>query len=540
MTNSSKREKRALLSVFNKEGIDTFAKGLVEAGYEIVSSGGTSKYLIEKGIAVTDVAEITGAPAMLGHRVVTLHPKIHGGLLATDTPEHDVERAELGIPWIELVCGDLYPLQEAISEGKTDAEITEMVDMGGPALLASAAKGDRIVVCDPADRTRVLEWVKEGEPDGETFRRQLRAKADFIVSSYRLLTARHFGNGEFEGITGTRVVECKGENAPQSPAGFYSADTGDPLALGAFTFLEGSPLSYNNWCDVDRSLKVLVSAVSAYRLSDIEDSKVIIGVKHGNPCGVGVRFGSDTKEATKVMVESDPLSLFGGLVISNFAIGVDEATILVQHMTDEAPKRILDAVVAPGFSPEALEMLRRKKGGCRFLVNEALGDERLAPTTGARMLRPVRGGFLAQGEYEFILDWNHEELQITGEVDEATKKDLLLAWAIGSRSNSNTITIVKDGQLLGNGTGQQSRVDAAKLALARAVDRGHDLSGASAYSDSFFPFPDGPLTLTDAGVTAIFATRGSINDEKVAGAVKGAGASFVTLPDSIARGFFGH
>lgn len=532
------REKRALISVFHKEGIEDFAKGLVSEGYEIVSSGGTAKYLREKGIEVTDAANITGVPAILGHRVVTLHPKIHGGLLAT--PEHDAEREEHGIPWFELVCVDLYPLANAIKEGKTDAEVTEMIDIGGPTMISAAAKGGRIVVCDPGDRERVIAWIKEGEPEGAAFRRELAAKADFIVSSYRLLTARHFGDGVYEGITGTLVAEGKGENASQSPAGLYSGGTDDPLALDKFTMLEGATLSYNNWCDVDRSLMTLVAAASAFKLAGKDDAKVIIGVKHGNPCGASVRFGSDTAGATKAMVEGDPLSLFGGTVISNFAIDAAEAEILVAHMAGEAPKRILDCMIAPSFTEEAMTLLRRKNGACRFLVNEALGDERLRPTEGARMLRPVRGGFLAQGAYEFILDWNHEELEANGEVSEEVKIDMLLSWAIGSRSNSNTITIVKDGMLLGNGTGQQSRVDAAKLAITRATDRGHDLTGAVAYSDSFFPFPDGPLTLTDAGISAIFATRGSLNDEKVKEAVIEAGAAFVTLPDSIARGFFGH
>ena len=539
MSNTS-REKRALISVFHKERIEEFAKALVEEGYEIVSSGGTAKYLGEHGVSVVDVAEITGAPAILGHRVVTLDPKIHGGLLATATKEHDTERAEHGIPWFELVCVDLYPLAEAIKAGKTDAEVTEMIDIGGPTMISGAAKGGRIVVCDPLDRERVIAWIKDGEPEGAAFRQQLAAKADFVVSSYRLLTAKHFSNGQYEGITGVRVAEAKGENASQSPAGLYSAGTDDPLALDTFNMIEGAALSYNNWCDVDRSLKTLVAMVAGYQALGKDDAKVIIGVKHGNPCGVGVRFGDDTTGAATALVDGDPLSLFGGLVIANFPITKAEAKVLAEHQKGDAPKRILDAVVAPSFTSEAFEILGRKNGACRFLENPALGDERLRPTSDARMLRPVRGGFLAQGEYEYILDWDDPDLATTAELSEGQKNDIVMAWAIGSRSNSNTITIVKDGMLLGNGTGQQSRVDAAKLAIARATDRGHGLAGAVAYSDSFFPFPDGPLTLTDAGITTIFATSGSVNDETVAEAVKEAGATLVTIPDSSARGFFGH
>jgi phosphoribosylaminoimidazolecarboxamide formyltransferase/IMP cyclohydrolase len=538
MNVTTKESKKALISVFHKEGIEDFAKSLVELGYEIVSSGGTAKYLNEHGLVVTDVAKITGVPAILDHRVVTLDPKIHGGLLAKATDEHDQERQEQGIPWFDLVCVDLYPLAEAIAEGKSDQEVIEMIDIGGPTMISAARKGGRTVICDPSDRPRVVEWLKVGEPESEAFRRQLAAKADYVVSSYRLLTAKYFGDGLYEGQIGTLVVECKGENAPQSPAGLYSVGTSDPLALDKFKLLEGSALSYNNWCDVDRSLKTLTTIAAGYKNLNKTNLKIIIGVKHGNPCGVGSAV--DSAEATKLMVEGDPLSLFGGLVITNFAITKTEAEILISHETKEAPKRIIDAVVAPSFTNEAMEILRRKNGACRFLENSALGDSKLSMTSGAKMLRPVRGGFLAQGEYEFILDWNSPDLEVSSELSESIKLDMTLAWAIGSRSNSNTITIVKDGQLLGNGTGQQSRVDAAKLSISRALDRGHSLAGSVAYSDSFFPFPDGPLTLTDAGVTAIFATRGSVNDEKVAKAVTDTGATLATLPDSLARGFFGH
>lgn len=530
-------DKKALISVYEKQGIETFAAELVKLGFEILSSGGTAKYLADRDVAVTDVAEITGMPAMLDHRVVTLHPKVHGGLLALPTAPHDTDRMEHGIPWIDLVCVDLYPLQTAIMERKTEAQIIEMIDVGGPTMLSSGAKGRRIVVCDPSDRRRVLDWLIAGRPEDEDFRRYLAAKADFVVSAYRLLSAQHFGNGVFDGKVGTRVVECKGENGPQSPAGLYSVGTGDPLALDRFELLEGTPLSYNNWCDLDRALTVATAISNTQWKLYPKWTALALGIKHGNPCGAGILVDGP-EAALKGMIEGDPLSLFGGLVLTNFSIERWRAEALVSHRS-EGSKRILDVVVAPSFTHDARDILRRKNGACRMLVNAELHERVLLMHT-CRRMRQVRGGFLMQGNYEYLLDFSDPELEVHGSALDENEMDLALAWAICSRSNSNTITIVKEGVLLGNGVGQQSRVDAAKLAVSRAQQRGHDLAGAVACSDSFFPFEDGALVLADAGITTIFATRGSVRDGEVATALEKRGVTFVTLPDTKARGFFGH
>lgn len=484
-------EKNALISVFNKDGIDEFVKRLVKLGYRIISSGGTAKFLKEKGVAVTDVAEITGMPAILDHHVVTLHPKVHGGLLAKKTPEHDAEREKHGIPLFDLVCVDLYPLERTL-EGSDEAKIIEMVDIGGPTMISSAAKGRRIVIADRADRESVLQWLESGKPEEEAMLRRLAAKADYMVSRYRLLSARYFGQGNFDGIIGERAASpFKGENAAQTPAHLYDTRTGDPLALPGFMQIEGAPLSYNNYADLDRLLQTGTHIAAAWKHNFGSIPAIALGVKHGNACGAAV--DDDPAGAAQKMIEGDAVAIFGGSILINREVNGAIAEALTRHKTDGGPKRILDSVIAPAFAPEAIEILSRKSGKCRLIVNEALKDEGLAALDTATRFRYVRGGFLTQANYAYVLDWNDPAMQYpAGNVSADAKRDLLLAWAIGCTSNSNTIVLAKEGKLLGNAVGQQSRVAVASLAVLRATDSGHALAGASAYSDSFFPFVDGP------------------------------------------------
>lgn len=532
------RQKYALLSVFNKDGINMFAEALIELGFKIISSGGTKKYLSEKGVEAMDVAEITGMPAILGHRLVTIHPKIIGGLLARDCEEHDAEREKHSIPWIDLLCVDLYPLADAIKEGKSDEEILESVDVGGPNMLAAASKGRRIVICDLAYRQKVIDWLKEGCLNEEEFLQHLGAKADSVVAKHRLDSARYFGNGEFDGMLGTRVAKCKGENGLQQAA-LYSCGTNDPLALDKLKQLDGAPLSFINWCDADRAVEA-ISTIERMFVGG-EASPIAIGMKHGNACGASVGFSKRTKDETvSEMIKGDSEAIFGGTVIVNFTIDAEHANILV-YEENGGTKRILDVVIAPSFTDQAQKILHRKSGRCRMLINPALGDERIIIPSGNKRRRPVRGGFLSQDDYQTIINWwDHPELECHGVLTPNMIQDLTLAIAIGSRSNSNTVTIVKDAKLIGNGTGQQSRVGAAKLAISRAKDRDHKVKGAVASTDSFFPFVDGPYILAKAGVIAVFATRGSIRDAEVVAAFKETGVVFVTLPDDIARGFCYH
>ncbi|MEI7512903.1 MAG: hypothetical protein WCK01_05610 [Candidatus Uhrbacteria bacterium] len=513
------RKQVALLSVFDKKGIVEFARELVALGFDLLSSGGTAKVLLDAGIAVTDVAELSGLPAILDHRVVTLVPQVHGGLLALDKPEHHAELAKINARWIDLCCVDLYPLKEEIArEGHTRESVIEKTDIGGPTMLRSAAKGRRITICDPEDRMKVIDWLKAGKPDADNFINALCAKVEGVIADYCLAAARYHSHGEIDGMVGTETLVPKyGENAWQSPAGLYKVHDDDPLALHRFQVVAGQPPSYNNLCDLERMLQTATHIAACFQ----KGVEIAIAVKHGNPCGAAFDL--------RKMIDGDKRAIFGGLVLTTFELDEELADVLLTHGMPEGTRRLLDGIIAPSFTSSAIDMLKRKGDKCRFIVNPALASLSLDRRD---RFRYVRGGFLMQPNYTFVpsgasvLDQNVE--------------DCLLAWAIGSTSNSNTITLVKDGMLIGNGVGQQDRVGCCELALKRARDAGHDPKGAVAYSDSFFPFEDGPNVLIDAGIRAIFATSGSVRDAQVREVCDKAGVRFYTLPDAEARGFYGH
>ena len=531
--------KTALLSVYHKKGIVDFARALTERGWDLMASGGTAKELIAAGLSVRDVGSIVGEP-ILGHRVVTLSREIHAGLLARELPEDEEELKKLGLPRIDLVCVDLYPLQEAISkEGSTRLSVIDMTDVGGPTMLHSAAKGERLVVSDPADRMRVIEWLDEGMPEREAFIDYLDAKADAVVAEYCLTASRYRSAGKFDGLVGELARACKyGENAWQTPAGLFKSGGGDPLALSNFTVIAGSDPSYNNFADIDRLLQTGTHIAAALDVNTGNVPLVAVGAKHGNACGASV--GASPKEVIEKMVSGDARAIFGGLVLLSFPVDKDAAeTILRSHMASGG-KRLLDGVIAPSFSEEAIDMLARKEGKCRLIGNPALGQLTAQSLNAEMRFRQVRGGFLRQPNYTYILDMKDARIEKEGTLAKEDEQDLLLAWAIGSTSNSNTVTLVRGGQLIGNGVGQQDRVGCCELAIKRARDAGHETAGAVAYSDSFFPFPDGPEVLAKAGIKAILASSGSVKDGEVKETCRKLGVALVLIPDAVGRGFFGH
>jgi len=558
------RQRTALISVYNKEGITDFAKELIILGWKIISSGGTAKHLSDAGISVTDVADITGMPPILSHRVVTLHPKIHGGLLALNTPEHLAELEKYKIPWIDMVCYDLYPLEEEINRsGATRESVIEKTDIGGPAALRSAAKGGRIVIGDVKDRERVIKWLKDGEPNREEFLNNLSAKAEMIVARYCSLSGEYHSKGEYKEIFGKKKLECAyGENAYQKPANLYEMAgqdlaKKDKLAIVNWQLVAGSPVSYNNICDLDRMLQTMTHIGAGFEKNFGKIPYIAIGAKHGNACGVGV--GENELETMGKMLRGDLRAIFGGLVMLNFNVDEKIAEELIHQYSGEG-RRLLDIVAAPSFSSEAVEILSRKKGKCRLLANPAILKAGLFSLDIAKRFRYVRGGFLEQPNYVFVPEISKNIVSVE------MLQDIILAWAIGCTSNSNTITIVKEGRLYGNGVGQQDRVGAAKLAIFRADDaqasldafsqslgsslhsatpsKKHaseaDLTNAVAYSDSFFPFPDAVEVLINRGIKTIFSTSGSINDEKILEFCKSRDVNLIMLPDAEARGFYQH
>ena len=536
-------KRTALISVYDKDGIADFARELISLGFTIYASGGTATHLAQSSIEVTDIAMLIGGEAILGHRVVTLSREVHAGLLARDIQEDLDELVHLGIPRIDLVCVDLYPLEEEIAkEGSTLESVIEKTDIGGPTMIRSAAKGQRIVICDPKDRHKVLDWLKS--PDTEhVLPGALAAKGEFKVSRYCMASAAYRSHGEYAGIFGKQTAVCKyGENAHQAPAALFSSETEDPLALDKFALVEGAPLSYNNYCDLDRLLQTMTHIAAAFSANMGGVDCIAIGAKHGNACGCAV---SDSEaDAIKRMMSGDPDAIFGGLIMTNFTITAENA----EHLTG----KMLDGVFAPAITTEARDMLRRKGDKCRFVINPALKGIDIKSLDTSKRFRYVRGGFLQQPNYTFVPDLRreihrsfdvkplHEYKIYGGELTDGLIADMLLAWAIGSTSNSNTITLVRQGMLIGNGVGQQDRVGAAKLAIERAKRSKHDVFSAVAYSDSFFPFPDGPQTLIEAGVTAILTSSGSIKDQLTIDLCNQRGVRLCMIADKTCRGFFGH
>ncbi len=331
-------------------------------------------------------------------------------------------------------------------------------------------------------------------------------------------------------------MECRyGENGYQKPAALYATDTVDPLGLDKFELIAGAAPSYNNLCDLDRLLQTTSHIAAGFERNRGSVPKIAVAVKHGNPCGASA--GQDVIEVIRKTIKGDTRAIFGGLVMTNFAASEEIAEELLSYLMPEGQRRLLDGIIGPSFDEKAVEMLGRKGDKCRFLANPAVEDLSLDM---AQRFRYVRGGYLAQPNYTFVMDFSSPEMEKTGEVSRQQEDDMLLAWAIGSTSNSNTVTLVKDGMLLGNGVGQQDRVGGCWLAVNRAKMAGHDTTGAAAYSDSFFPFVDGPEELAKAGVSAILATSGSVRDEDVKSFCVSKGIGLYMVPDSAGRGFFGH
>ena len=549
----------ALLSVYNKTDIEAFAAGLVELGWHVYASGGTARAIQEAGIEVTDIAELVGGQAILGHRVVSLSREISAGLLADKSSEADrAELEELNIPIIDLVCVDMYPLEEAIAKpGATKNDVITQTDIGGPTMLRSAAKGRRIVLSVAEQRQAVLDWLKAGKPDETEFLDKLAARAEYEAARYIAVSARYLGGREVSGYIAHKLTPTKyGENPQQAEAAFYADNrvAVDPLSLDQFEHVQGMERSFINMTDIDRLLQTLTHIAAGLDRNFGAVPKIAVGVKHGNACGAGV--ADTTTEALQKMLEGDTRAIFGGVVMINAAIDKAAAEALMHYAMDGDRPRLLDGVVGASVTDEALELLSRNK--LRVVVNPALARLNVNSIDGSRRIRPVRGGALEQPNYDFILDLSADYMQHHGDCSDQQKRDMILGWAVGCTSNSNTITLVKDGKLIGNGVGQQDRVGAGQLALTRTTtdmpnleDQGDKLilqvtldkkklQDCVAYSDSFFPFPDGPNLLAQAGITAILTSSGSVADEEVVKSLTERGVAVSMVPDKIGRGFYLH
>ena len=538
--------KCALISVYDKTGIPDFARELDKMGWKIIASGGTARAIAAAGVAVTDTAELVGGGAILGHRVVTLSREIHAGLLADLLKPEDVaELVRLDIPVLRMVVCGFYPLENAIAAADATVEsVIEQTDIGGPCMARSAAKGRRIIITRTEDRTPVLKMLKAGGDVSDKMLQTLRARAELVVAQYCLASATFQSGGKFAGITGEHVRDLRyGENPQQADASMFSCKTNDPLALDKFRVIEGNP-GFVNWTDVDRGLQTMTHTGAGMELNFGEVPLIAIGIKHGNPCGAAV--GSNPIKVVRKMAMGDSLALFGGVVMVNFRITQRIAEAMVTAGKDDGKKQSFDAVVAPSFTDGAIKILSKGGARCKLLVNPALETESANLDT-APLMRMTRGGWLIQPNHTHVLDLNDDNMVIHGERrDKKAEIDLILAWAINVTSNSNTITVVNDSMLLGNGVGQQARVWAAKLCVSRGIDAKHatQMKGAVATSDSFCPYPDAPEALINAGVTTIYSLSGSTapggGDSATIQRCEESDVTLYMFPNTMGRGFFMH
>jgi len=488
--------RRAIVSVSDKTGVEELARALDEAGCRIVSTGTTASAISEAGIPVTEVSALTGFPECLDGRVKTLHPAVHAGILADRRKASHVRQlADLGIAAFDLVVVNLYPFRQAVASGAGFEECVEKIDIGGPAMVRAAAKNHAsvAVVTDPADYGAVIEAAgKGGFEDGERLR--LAAKAFAHTAAYDAAVAEWISGGECAGGVFTRRSTLRyGEN-PHQAAALYTDGTG---GLAQAEQLGGKEMSYNNYQDVDAALR------AAY---DHAGPAVAV-VKHANPCGLAV--GEDVADAYRRAHACDPVSAYGGVIAANREVSADMAEAVVGVFTE--------AIAAPGFAPEALDILSRKKNLRILRVGE------LDPT---RDVRPISGGILLQDRD--LIDAPGDDpaswTLVSGDpADGPALRDLEFAWRAVRAVKSNAILLARDGASVGIGMGQVNRVDSCRLAVTRAGDRA---AGAVAASDAYFPFADGFEVLARAGVRAVVQPGGSIRDEEV---ISSARASSVTM-----------
>ncbi|MGJ9458379.1 bifunctional phosphoribosylaminoimidazolecarboxamide formyltransferase/IMP cyclohydrolase [Oceanobacillus sp. CF4.6] len=485
--------KRALISVSDKSNIEDFAKGLVEAGYEIISTGGTLRALVNAGIKAKAVDEITGFPEIMDGRVKTLHPLVHGGLLGKrSNPEHMKQMKENNISPIDVVVVNLYPFKQTLEkDGVSKEEIIENIDIGGPTMLRSAAKNfeDVAVVVDPSDYDSVLQAVQEEKIDKELLQ-QLAAKVFRHTANYDAMISQYFMGETKEEFPETYTVTYEkvqdlryGEN-PHQHAAFYKNPTDKSTSLATAKQLHGKELSYNNIQDASAALEILAEY----------NDPAAVAVKHMNPCGIGV--AETISGAFGRAYDADPISIFGGIVACNREIDAPTA--------EKLSEIFLEIVLAPGFTKDALEVLTRKKN-IRLLELELKKSE-----TVTKKLTTVSGGVLIQNSDNGTVTLEDLTVATKRKPTDAELENLLFAWKAVKHVKSNAILLAKDNQTIGVGAGQMNRIGSANIAIEQAGDKA---KGAVLASDAFFPMPDTVEAAVKAGITAIIQPGGSKRDQ---------------------------
>ncbi|WP_373144368.1 bifunctional phosphoribosylaminoimidazolecarboxamide formyltransferase/IMP cyclohydrolase [Clostridium sp. HGF2] len=486
--------KRALVSVSDKTNLVPFVSSLVELGYEIISTGGTKKALEAAGIKTIGISEVTDFPEIMDGRVKTLHPKVHGALLCVrDNPDHVRQIEELGIQYIDLVCVNLYPFKETVQKpGVSHEEIIENIDIGGPSMLRSASKNYKFipVLCDPSDYDAIVKELRENGETSLTTREYLAAKVFRHTASYDTMIASYLTERTGEKypekftITFDKVQELRyGENPHQSAA-FYKG-MNPQYSLANAKQLHGKELSYNNIQDGNAAIEIL---------KDFEGQPAVVGLKHMNPCGVGI--GKTIEEAWDKAYEADPVSIFGGIVAFNEPIHASVA--------EKLSKIFLEIIIAPAFDEDAFEILSKKKNIRLMQLDTSLEVNAKYKVTN------VNDGLLVQDIDDHKITAEDLRCVTNRKPTEEELEQLLFAWKVVKHVKSNAIVLVKDNMTIGVGAGQMNRVGAAKIAIEQA---GEKAKGSIMSSDAFFPMPDTVEEAVKAGVTAIIQPGGSIKDQ---------------------------
>ncbi|MGZ3182617.1 MAG: bifunctional phosphoribosylaminoimidazolecarboxamide formyltransferase/IMP cyclohydrolase [Telluria sp.] len=500
--------KQALISVSDKTGVLDFARALAAQGVNILSTGGTAKLLADNGVKVTEVADYTGFPEMLDGRVKTLHPKVHGGILARrDFPEHVAKLEEHDIPTIDMVVVNLYPFQATVAKDDcTLADAIENIDIGGPTMLRSAAKNHRdvVVVCDPSDYALVLEQMKAGEIAYDT--RFMLAKKVFAhtaqydgaITNY--LTSlgedkEHKSRAAYPqtlNLAFEKVQDMRyGENPHQSAA-FYRDLAAVPGALANYKQLQGKELSYNNIADADAAWECVKS------LGGLGQPAGCVIVKHANPCGVAI--GADALDAYSRALKTDPTSAFGGIIAFNVEVDGKAA--------EAVAKLFVEVLIAPSFTAEAKAIMAAKQ-------NVRLLEIALGAGQNPQDLKRVGGGLLVQSPDAKLVGLGELRVVTKKQPTQEQLQDLMFAWRVAKFVKSNAIVFCKGGMTLGVGAGQMSRIDSARIASIKAENAGLTLAGSAVASDAFFPFRDGLDVVVDAGATCVIHPGGSMRDQEV-------------------------
>jgi phosphoribosylaminoimidazolecarboxamide formyltransferase/IMP cyclohydrolase len=509
MSSHPRRITRALLSVSDKAGLIDFAKQLAGYGVELVSTGGTANALKDAGLDVLDVSQLTGFPEMMDGRVKTLHPKVHGGLLAIrSNKEHAAALQQHHIKPIDLLVVNLYPFEATVAKGAAFDDCVENIDIGGPAMIRAAAKnhGDVTVVVEPTDYGKVLdEMARHKGMVSLELRQRLAAKAYARTAAYDAAISNWFAETlhdeapDYRAFGGQLIQPLRyGENPHQSAA-FYRAP-GKRFGVASARQLQGKELSYNNINDTDAAYECVAEF-------DPKRTAACVIVKHANPCGVAE--GASLADAYRKALACDSTSAFGGIVALNQKLDADAAKVITEIFTE--------VIIAPEATDEAIKIVAAKKN-LRLLVTGGLPDPRAKGLT----VKSVAGGLLVQSRDNAVVDDMQLKTVTKRAPSEAELADLRFAFRVAKHVKSNTIVYAKDRATVGIGAGQMSRVDAARIAARKAEDAARELKlpapltkGSVVASDAFFPFPDGLLVAIEAGATAVIQPGGSVNDAKV-------------------------